>query len=85
MSIGPSSDLHSFYHFLGLRLEGGPIGLSPEESVLAFRTYQKELAQLRSELKPALDRLDRGEGEEIDFERLEKEIVDRLAKEGITR
>jgi len=85
MSIGPSSDLHSFYHFLGLHLEGEPIGLSPEESVRAFRTYQEELSQLRSELKPALARLDRGEGKEIDFDTLEKEIVERLAKEGITR
>ena len=84
MSIGPSSDLHNFYHFLGLRLESGPIGLSPEESVQAFRTYQDELTQLRSELKPALDRLDQGKGKEIDFDRLEKEIVERLAKEGIT-
>lgn len=85
MPIGPSSDLNSFYNFLGLQLESGPIGLSPEESVQAFRTHQEELTQLQSELKPALDRLDRGEGEEIDFDQLEKEIVERLANEGIPR
>ncbi len=84
MSIGPSSDLHNFYHFLGLRIESGPIGISPEESVQAFRAYQEELIQLRAELKPALDCLDQGEGKEIDFEKLEKEIVQRLAEAGIT-
>jgi len=83
MSIGSSNDLHNFHHFLGLRLESGPTGLSPEESVQAFRTYQQELMQLQAELKPALDRLDQGEGKEIDFEKLEQEIVQRLAKEGI--
>ncbi len=61
MSTDPCREIEEFYQFLGERLQERSVNLSPEESVEAFRAYQRDLERLRKELEPALDRFERGE------------------------
>jgi hypothetical protein len=85
MSTDPCREIETFYQFLGKRIQEGSVELSPEESVEAFRAYQRDLERLRKELQPALDRFDRGEpATPFDAEELKRRGRERLAREGIT-
>jgi hypothetical protein len=85
MSTDSSREIESFYHFLGERIQEGSIDLSPEESVEAFRAYQRDLDSLRKELQPALDRFERGEtASPLNSEDVKRRGRERLAREGIT-
>jgi hypothetical protein len=85
MSTDPCREIETFYQFLGERIQEGSVDLSPEESVEAFRAYQRDLDQLRTELQPALDRFDRGEPAiPFDAEDVKRRGRERLAREGIT-
>ncbi len=85
MSTDPCREIETFYQFLGERLLEGSVNLSPEESVEAFRAYQRDLERLRKELEPALDRFDRGESaNSFDAEDVKRRGRERLAREGIT-
>lgn len=77
-----NTDLADFYDFLGQRVQLGA-NRTPEASVEEFRAYQRELQRFQAEIQPAIERFHRGEGEEIDFDKLEKEVVQRLAEKGI--
>ena len=83
MSTDISSELVAFHAFLGKLLESKDRSLTPEKSVEEFRNYQNQLAQFRRDIQPALEELDRGEGNELDFRQVEKEVLDRLSQEGI--
>ena len=48
------------------------------------RTYQQDLEQLRAEIRPALDEIERGEASELDYDALKERVAKRLADEGIT-
>jgi hypothetical protein len=85
MSTDQSRKIETFYRFLGERLQEGSVDLSPEESVEAFRAYQRDLERLRKELEPALERLDRGKSAKpLDVEDVKRRGRERLAREGIT-
>ncbi len=85
MSTDSCREIETFYHFLGERLQEGSVNLSPEESVEAFRAYQRDLERLRTELEPALDRFDRGDSAKpFDAEDVKRRGRERLAREGIT-
>ncbi len=84
MNVDNSSELVVFHRFLGDQIEGGSVDLSPEESVQAFRAYQRDLERLRNELKPAIDRFERGEPAiSLDIEDVKRRGRERLARQGI--
>lgn len=79
-----SSELIVFHRFLGDQIAIGSIDLSPEESVEAFRVYQRALKRLQDDLKPAADRFERGEpAPALDIEDVKRRGRERLAREGI--
>jgi hypothetical protein len=84
MPIETYSEIVTFYEFLGRQIQEGSVALSPEESVEAFRAYQRDLSRLKRELQPGLDRCDRGEpGVSFDAEDIIRRGRERLASEGI--
>ena len=84
MATDNANELVVFHRFLGNQIEGGSVDLSPEESVEAFRAYQRDLERLRRDLGPAVDRLERGEsGIPLDIEDVKRRGRERLAREGI--
>lgn len=84
MAAEPPTELETFHRFLTDQLAGGRSDLSPEESVKAFRAYQRELERLKKEIAPAVERSKRGESRELDFEAIKDEVTQRLAQRGIT-
>jgi len=84
MSTETQSELELFHRFLSEQLENGESDLSPEESVEAFRAYQRESGRLKEAIRPAVERFKRGEGSELDYEAVKDEVTQRLAEKGIT-
>jgi hypothetical protein len=84
MASSSVSELAQFHQFLGEQLKGDGNTLSPEESLVAFRGYQRDLEKLRNDLQPAIDRLERGESaKQLDIEDIKRRGRQRLAREGI--
>ena len=85
MATEMPTELESFHRFLTEQLETGGAGLSPEDSVKAFRAYQHDLARLRKDIRPAVERFRRGQpGRELDYNAVKDELTQRLTEEGIT-
>jgi hypothetical protein len=85
MATDSSSEIGAFHRFLGHQIEECSVDLSPEESVQAFRAYQRDLERLRNDLKPAIERLERGlPGIPFDVEEVKQRGRERLGREGIT-
>lgn len=84
MATESESELRAFCDFLQQRLEGGTVELSPEESVEAFRAYQRDLERLRKDVRPALERSLAGESEPLDIEDVKARGRRRFAQRGIT-
>jgi hypothetical protein len=85
MSSDTSREIETFYQFLGQQIQEGPVDLSPEECVEAFRVYQRDLDRLKNEIQPGVDRFVRGEpGISFDAEDVKRRGRERLAREGIT-
>ena len=80
----PQYGLHSFYEYLGRRLESGRQEISPEESVKEYRAYLDELERFRQRVQTSVDQADRGEAKPLDHDALMQRVSERLAKEGIT-
>ncbi len=80
------SELESFHRFLDEYLSNGGASLTPEESVEAFRAHERDLERLKEGIRPAVERFKRGghEARELDYEKIEEEVTQRLAAEGIT-
>ncbi len=83
MTTQSVTELEAFYQFLGDKLKNGASKMTVEESVQAFREYQRELEQLREEVLPALERSLRGESTPFDIEDIKVRGRERLAKKGI--
>lgn len=84
MAADNSSELVVFHRFLGDQIAIGSVALSPEESVAAFRAYQRDLERLRTGLQPAIDRMERGEPAiPLNIEDVKRRGRARLAREGI--
>ena len=75
-------DGHSFYQFLGQRLENGAAEISPEECVAEYRAYQDELKRFLEESQPAFDQAARGEGKVLDHDALMDRVLARLSAKG---
>lgn len=84
MATQSPSELESFHRFLTEQLSGGRSDLSPEESVEAFRTYQRELKRIQEEIAPAVEAYKRGEGRPVDYEAIKDEVTQRLRERGAT-
>ena len=84
MATGTMTELELFHRFVGENLTNGGKDLSPEESLQAFRSYQRELAGLRKAIGPSLQRSLRGESKPFDGEKIKRRVTEKLAKEGIT-
>ncbi len=85
MATQVPTELESFHRFLTLQLESGGKDLSPEESLDAFRAYQRDLARLKKDIQPAVERFQRGEGgRELDYDAIKQDVTQRLAERGIT-
>ncbi|UUO06965.1 hypothetical protein M4951_01320 [Blastopirellula sp. J2-11] len=75
MATDAAQELQQFHQFIGQRIASGS-EMSIAEAVAEFQAYQAELERFREEIKPGLDRLARGEYEELDIEEFK-----RLARE----
>ena len=84
MATDTVTELEAFHKFLGERLKNGRCKLSVEQSVEAFRAYQRELQTLRQDLAPALEESARGNSAPLDIEQLKAEVREALAEKGIT-
>jgi len=85
MSTDASREIETFYDFLGQQLQQGALDMSPEDSVEAFRARQRDLDWLKNQIKPALERCDRGEQAALfDVDDVKQRGRERLARDGIT-
>jgi hypothetical protein len=66
MTIDAPTELELFHDFLGKRIQTGARDLSIEESVNAFRQYQRELARFQPHLQEALTESERGDSRPLD-------------------
>jgi hypothetical protein len=75
------SPIQAFYQFLGRRLDGGDVDLTPEQSVREFRLYQEELAQFLCETELAATQSRRGETRPLDVDALMLRVQQRLQEQ----
>lgn len=78
-----NNELPDFSKFIQ-RLNGRGESMTADETVVVFRRYQEQLAQLKAELQPAIDELDAGLGKELDMDSIIERVTNALAREGIT-
>ena len=84
MATNLPSELEVFYQFLAEQLQNGASDLSPEQSVEAFRSYQRDLERLKNDIRPAVEQFKRGEGRQLDYDALKDDVTKRLAEKDIT-
>jgi hypothetical protein len=85
MATDASSDLVAFQQFLHIKIAEGAAGMSPEESVAAFRAYQHDLERMREAIrKPLEDSLGGENMQVLDMEDMIRAGRARLEAEGIT-
>jgi hypothetical protein len=78
------TELESFHRFLTEQLKSGGTNLSPEESLEAFRAYQRDLERCREDVRPALQRSLRRESEPLDIEDIKARGRQRMQEKSIT-
>ena len=84
MSTQPQTELEAFHSFVAQQLQSRRGDMSVEDSVKAFRAYQRDLERLKADIQPALNEIDRGEASELDYDALNERVAKRLADKGIT-
>ena len=83
MAMGIGAELQLLHDFLGQQLQGGSGDLSLEDSVRAFREYQRQLEQFRQDLQPALAESAAGQSQPLDAEDIIARGRQRAAAQGI--
>ena len=78
------TELELFHDFIGKHLQTGGRSLSLEESVNAFRAYQRGLERFKQDLEGALAESARGESEPLDVEDIIVRGRQRAGEKGIT-
>jgi len=81
-SVG-NSELPAFGEFIQ-RLSGRGECMTADEAVVAFRHYQRQLAQFKRDVQPAVDELDAGKATELDVSSIISEGRKILSDEGST-
>lgn len=71
-----STEIHSFYEFLGRRIEVGGQELSPEQSVQEYRLYREEVERFIRETKNSIAS---GPAEPLDHDAVRKNLADKDA------
>jgi hypothetical protein len=75
-----AGDWAAFNQFVETNLDGNLAGLSLEQGLAEFRTYQRDLNAIRTKIQRSIEQADRGELRELDdefFAEIEQEF-DRL-------
>ena len=83
MATVPENEVLAFYRFLGEQMNRGANELTVEESVEAFRAYQRDAARLRQHLAPSIEQAKRGESKPLDADAVIERVNSRLSEEGI--
>jgi hypothetical protein len=65
-----ANDFLAFRDFVGTLADSGQSDLTPEQSVTAFRAYQRQLAQFQAGNREAMEQSERGESKSLDVESL---------------
>jgi hypothetical protein len=77
------TDLERFHRFVSKELAAGNRRMTVQECLVRFEEYQRDLAKLEEELRPAIEEFERGEGGPIDWDEFYREGEDRLKAKGI--
>ncbi len=83
MATVPESEVLAFYRFLGEQIDRGENEMTVQESVEAFRAYQRDVACLRRHLAPSIEQARRGESKPLDGEAVIEHVDSRLSEERI--
>jgi hypothetical protein len=83
MITSAPTEMEFYQHFLGQQRLQGNAFVSVDESVIAFRKYQQEIAKVRELCQPALEECDRGEYADFNFEEVKARVLSRLDAKGI--
>jgi len=83
MATETPTELELFHRFVGKELAAGNRRMSAQESLERFEVYQRDIAKLNEELRPALEAAARGEGHPIDWDEFFRKGEERLRAMGI--
>jgi hypothetical protein len=83
MPTETTAELELFHEFLGNQLRRGFVGLSVDDSVRAFRDYQRELEQFRQDIQTALAESAEGQSQPLDVDDIVARGRQRAAANGI--
>ena len=83
MSSEAGTELHRFHEFLGQQLQGESTPMTVEESVQAFRAYQRDLEQFQRDCKPALAESVLGQSQPLDVDEIIARGRQRAGAQGI--
>lgn len=78
----PQNEIQAFCAFLERRLDSGDTGLTPEQSVSEFRTYQADLRRFLQESEPAYRQAENGEVGDLDIDAIMERVAARLERTG---
>jgi hypothetical protein len=78
------SEVELLHIYLGQRLQNDAGDLSLDAALSGFQDYYRQLRDLRSKVRQALESLDRGEGRPLDVESVIGRVRKRLADQGLT-
>lgn len=74
-----ANDFLAFRDFVGTLADSGHADLTPEQSVSAFRDYQRQLSEFQAGNREAMEQSERGESKPLDVESLIQRVEARLA------
>ena len=83
MSSQAATELHHFHEFLGQQLQGKGTPMTVEESVQAFRAYQRDLERFQRDCGPALAESALGQSQPLDVDEIIARGRQRAAAQGI--
>ncbi len=83
MSSEAATELQHFREFLGQQLQGESTPVTVEESVHAFRAYQRDLERFKRDCEPALAEIALGQSQPLDAEEIIARGYQRAATQGI--
>jgi len=83
MATVPENEVLAFYRFLGEQIDRGANEMTVEQSVEAFRAYQRDAARLRRHLAPSIEQAKRGELKPLDAEALIERVTNWRSEKGI--
>jgi len=83
MSTETATELRHFHEFLGQQLQGEGTPMTVEESVQAFRAYQRDLERFKRDSEPALAESALGQSQPLDVGEIIARGRRRAAAQGI--